>query len=465
LGGILFAAMVDDSYQLIIITTDHWSESWFRQLVLPCSRYNDLPEDRLTFFDMLPGTFDEKFERLLAVLHKFQGKSRVFACTDTAMELYSAALAELQHKKPCDFPDLDQLTGANFVCYQLATNKLACRKLVAGCGSMKAEPVMSDDVNLPDLGVEGFFKPLAECGSKGVFRVDQGASVPNPLKGTLNPISKVPDKVQQLLSQVKELEPYNDHKLVGLVEQYADPNKRRTVSIDGWVHDGKVRHYSISENIYLKDAPEKFDYLVTPAPGIPPATEKNLWDLYDTVAKDMICRGLNNQFFDVEAFIFPDGDVAVMEVNCRTFSNQLPLFGHIFGYDMFSGAIDLLKNTTPAIDSDTLYGTPSPNGKIGVCTYYDELIPGAPEVEMKTFHFGDKTEGTAWYYSAGPAYPAHVYAVCSENSGDPTRARALCDTFYAEFTRKYATKGSRCEPSVKKQRVIASQSSIDVCKK
>ena len=60
---------------------------------------------------------------------------------------------------------------------------------------------------------------------------------------------------------------------------------------------------------------------------------------------------------------------------------------------------------------------------------------------MKTFHFEDKTESTAWYYSPGPAYPAHVYAVCLENSNDPTgaRARALCGTFYEELTSKYAS--------------------------
>ena len=430
-------AVLDDSFQLIIIATDHWSEAWFRQLILPFSRYRDFPEDRLTFFDMVQGTFVETFERLLAVLQKFQGKSRVFACTDGAMELYSAALAELQQRKPCDFADLGQLTGANFLCYQLATNKLACRKLVAGCSSMKAEPVMSDDVNLPDLGVEGFFKPLAECGSKGVFRVEKGAFVANPLKGTLNPISKVSDRVKELLSHVKELEPYNDHKLVGLVEEYANPEKRRTVSIDGWLHDGKVHHYAISENIYVQGAPEKFDSLVTPAPFVSAAIEKKLWHLYDTVAGDMIRRGLCNQFFDVEAFIFPDGNVAVMEVNCRTFSNQLPIFGQVFEYDMFSAAIDLLGNEAPGIDEDAAHYTPSPNGKIGVCTYYDKLIPGAPEVEMKTFHFADKLESMAWYYAPGPTYPAHVYAVCPESNGGATEARALCDRFYAELTCKY----------------------------
>ena len=72
--------------------------------------------------------------------------------------------------------------GCSFHCFFIATNKLACRRLVDSCDDLKCRPVMVGDRKLPNLGtgVEAFFNPLAECGSKGVFKYI-GSGADNPL--------------------------------------------------------------------------------------------------------------------------------------------------------------------------------------------------------------------------------------------------------------------------------------------
>ena len=55
---------------------------------------------------------------------------------------------------------------------------------------------------------------------------------------------------------------------------------------------------------------------------------------------EMVARGVDNQFVDLEAFVLDapavsegEGSVVIktMEVNCRTFCNQLPIFSKLFG--------------------------------------------------------------------------------------------------------------------------------------
>eukprot|EP00494_Astrolonche_serrata_P000602 UN00606 len=75
---------------------------------------------------------------------------------------------------------------------------------------------------------------------------------------------------------------------------------------------------------------------------------------------------LNNQFFDIEAFYLKDGSIKLMEMNCRTFSNQLPSFARVYGPEncMITGAIDLLNRKKPAMNHQKLIDihNPKPNG-------------------------------------------------------------------------------------------------------
>jgi hypothetical protein len=360
--------LCSEDFQLILLCNDKWTEGWYRELVLPfSSRYHNLPLEQITFFDMTQysgnDSFGSLFDALLALIMRFKQRAKVFGCTDVSIELYSAVLAELRNQANSGNTEVaafvNNLTGAHFLCCQLAANKLACRKLVDGCDSIQAEGVYSNDEFLPQLVKDeklltGFFKPLAECGSKGVFKVDENLQVSNPLKGTTNPFTRFPTKVKELLlgpganketaeedtvhvQFQTELFPYFSENLVGIVEEYCPPTKtRRAVSIDGFIDDrGEIFHYSISDNVYKEDAPEVFDCLSTPARSIDSGLETKLWALYDKVAQDFVRRGVRGQFFDVETFIFQNyhgaTEVGVIEVNCRTFSNMLPIMGWVYG--------------------------------------------------------------------------------------------------------------------------------------
>ena len=145
----------------------------------------------------------------------------VFACTDVAMDLYSAVIEHhLQYNGGAGAMKgtVERMTGAHFLSSFLATNKLACRKLVKGCDGVKSKGVLNDMQTLPLLGedVTGFFKPLAGCGSEGVFKCEANdTSIANPLTSSTNPMgdNKI---VSGLASRYDELKPYLDTRMVGL---------------------------------------------------------------------------------------------------------------------------------------------------------------------------------------------------------------------------------------------------------
>jgi len=448
-----------------LITTDHWLREWFTDLILPTSRYAHAD---LEFVEIAanPSAPAELIARVKEAIVR-RPHAACFACTDCAMEAYSAAVEELraEARPPAAVPGASggappasqpAPLGSSFLCYYLTTNKFACRSRVAGCGDLKCAPVFRRDARLPDLGVEGFFKPLAECGSKGVCRYPAGGGTPNPLfapPGAPAPqCSLVCDAAfVELAAGHRELNDLGEQTkgIVGLVEEYVHPASRRAVvSIDGFVKDGAITHYCISDNVYDKDAPEMFDSLVTPTQRLSKAEISACWAKYDVVVADLVRRGANNQFIDVEAFVLGDdgsaeeggggggGAVVIktMEVNCRTFSNQLPVFSKLFGGEggdgcMISAAIDLLLGETPPIDrsySETIVipaGAGLEGRAVGVCAYLP-LLPGCPTVVQSE---------DAWYYGVG-GFDAHVYAF--GKSGEAA-ARARCEEFYAELAAKY----------------------------
>lgn len=433
--------MASGAETLVLITTDHWVREWFDVCLLAPSRHSGKPVE---FFDISTGSSDDHVVTLAATLTRLRaggGQVMCFACTDSAMDVYSSALESLRQTGQAEL-----LRGASFVCFFLATHKLAARRAVAGADGLKCKPVYMDDPMLPDLGVTGFFKPLAECGSKGVMRVEAGASVANPLKGERSTMF-TPTKLT-LAKSYSEVAPYLDDTTVGLVEEYVLPSCRK-VSIDGYVHEGKIHHYMISANIYVEGRPEEFDSLVTPAQSLTQLEIVACWKLYDMVANDMIRRGLDFQFFDVEAFVMPAREgkdkprIEVMEVNCRTFSNQLPVFAKLYGPKscMFSAAVDLLAGRAPPIPADFaeqfMRSASEQTGDIalGVCTYFT-AIEGAPTIVQSD-------DGKAVLYSV-PGYPAHVYAFGREQEA----TRRLCDTFY-EQVKSMCGEGGIAEPLTK----------------
>jgi hypothetical protein len=402
--------------KLVIIITDHWLKSWFTKFLLPASRFAHLVESDIEWFDLRDGTWDENFHRLRALLLELGDKARCYSCSDPPMDLYSAVCESLKGEV--------ELTGASFISFWLATNKLATRKAIAGGSGLRSEGVYSDMDFVPDLGVDGFFKPVSGCGSKGVFHCKAGEKVANPLKGCTNLSSS--GKVEELAARYEETQPYLDRNLVGLVEEYVPPASQKVLAFDGFVHEGKIHHYCILDNVYHDDDPTDFDRLVVPsqvAPEGSPAAEAG-WRLFDEIVGDLVKKGLNNQFVDLEAFLLPDGRVVMMELNCRTDGNPGPLFGRVFGRegDCFSTALELLSREAPP---DAVV-KPDSQGRLGVILYRQE-VRGAPEFEASE-------DGRCLFYNA-PGYWSHVFVVGVEGE---MALRQMAVDFYEKMQAKGA---------------------------
>jgi len=176
---------------------------------------------------------------------------------------------------------------------------------------------------------------------------------------------------------------YMDENLVAIIEAYVPPEGRNIISLDGCVHEKKIHHYAMSDNIYKGNG--AFDYLVTPTQKYKPgdAVWERAWELYDELVGDMMTRGLGNQFVDYEAFVFPSGRVEVMEVNCRCFSNQLPIFQRIFGAGcMMDTSIDLLVRAEPTFAG----AMPDAGGKVGVAIYCPHVDEAPDYIEQRQVH-------------------------------------------------------------------------------
>jgi len=405
---------LEDGGQLIIVANDHFCPIFWEKCMLPQSRYSQAD---YVICDCSTGSWQDKFERVLAMIRKYGSKSRVLAITEVGMSLYSAALETLQGEF--------NLAGGSFICFSLSNMKLATRQLISGCGGIEVRGVYGTEECLPKLEKDGFFKPLGGVSAQGVFMYKAGTTPKNPCYGQKNDMSVEP-VLKKLGEAHDDLLPYMDENLVAIVEEYVPPEGRHIVSLDGCVHEKKIHHYAMSDNIYKGNG--AFDYLVTPTQKYKPgdAVWERAWELFDELVGDMITRGLNNQFIDYEAFVFPDGRVEVMEVNCRCFSNQLPIFQRLFGAGcMMDTSIDLLVGAEPTFAG----AMPDAGGKVGVAIYCD-YVDKAPK-------FVESEDKSTFYYSSGPKYhdQAHIYSVGSDGQ---MAGKQKCDDLHKEILAKYS---------------------------
>jgi SAM-dependent methyltransferase len=417
-------ALIAESETLIVITTAQWSRMHFLQGILPRTLYSGV-SDRIVFFDMPGMPFDDRVKELAALLEAPGSTPKVFAITDAAMECLTAAAEIAKGGK--------EIVGAHFLTFQLATNKLAGRKLVRRCDGVKCSGVLSSDDFLPEVGAASFFKPLADNGSAGVFKFS-GKDTANPLKGTKNRLVELGTMVRDIAKNYEELAPYMKPELVGIVEEYVDPNERvGIINVDGFIHEGKVYHYCLSDNVYLRDEPETFDYIVAPSQLVKPRSPEadKLWKLYDDAIGDLARRGCNNQFVNIEAFLYRDGRVEVQEINGRTFAPLVILLSRVYGAQncMFAASLDLLWKKCPACAADLPLADPGKT--IGVCTFVDHIEGGTGVFDSS---FGDMV-----YYSPGKSGKAYCYGVGTE---EPASLVSKCRAFHADLKARMGRKRS-----------------------
>jgi len=410
------ADMIDmQNKKILILLTDHWGKEWFTDLLIPASRYKSYPKEKYLFMETGGGrSFQENVDELREKILTHKEDLLVVAITDVVMMLYSTVVESL--KKDGEYAP----TGANFHCFLLATNKLACRKLIPRASQLKCAAVTASMEYLPDLGVKGFFKPLEGVASEGVMVVPVGGKTKNPLFG-MKTVRAESETLMNLTKDIKELQPYLDESIVGLVEEYIPLSERvSTVSIDGYIYNGKINHYIISDNVYQEENPEVFDSLVTPTQRLSKQQQELCWQLYDDVVSEFVSRGLDNQFIDVEAFFLKNGRLEVMEVNCRTYSNLMPGFARVYGENcMMSAAIDLLRG----VDPKYTHVMENTDGRKCVTTY-NKVLENVPDV-VEFNEAGTSTWGA--YYSPPDRSVSHVYCFGRETE---KALRAQCDKLY-----------------------------------
>jgi len=357
-----FTFLMDST--IILITTDSWSRAWFEKLILADSTtINSV--DRKTkpvFYHLSYATKTEfnqhvlDFENfLIHVLEKSGKKSdekiQCLAHSDNSMSLLTCVLAR---NRKLD----DHFRGAGFLAHYVCINKLACRRLVGTAGGLEAQPVYHNQEFLPVLrdGLKtstGFFKPLAAVASQGVFVVDyekEGTEIKNPFfqkdvsfddsftcAAIQEVIRKIPNSSEtpEKISDFIDLHEKLDNEIVGMVEEYVPPNECRVLTIDGFVKNGKIHHYSINENIYSKQDATVFVGLIAPARELEENEVQKMWEFYDKTVNDLVDYGLNNQFVNVEVFyLTKDKRIEVMEINNRTYTNMMP------GYQVVYAGLD-----------------------------------------------------------------------------------------------------------------------------
>lgn len=169
---------------ITVIVTDHWTRDWFERLILPTSRYGGA---NIKFLDIAEcKTASEQANVVLQSLQREPGAA-CFACTDSAMLAYAAAVEMLSINENAGIP-----VGANFECFWLTNNKLACRDLLPSCNDIRHAAVRTSDRFLPDLGVDGFFKPLSDCvEQRECSGIQLQEAVPRPLFRTRSICSNV----------------------------------------------------------------------------------------------------------------------------------------------------------------------------------------------------------------------------------------------------------------------------------
>ena len=344
--------------QLTLITSSFFKRPYFEELLLPASRYSDAEVEYVDISQ--EAAVSDHVDLVVSALRRRPG-SVCLACSDAEMEVYSAAVEVMRKRGGGGGGGGRQPRGANFRCFWIATNKLACRDLIAACSDVRHAAVSTSDRCLPDLGDGGggFFKPLADWYSNGVFRYAAGRAAANPVRGREQGARLVSDPLMaELAAPYEELRPYLDPTVGGIAEEYVDPAScSAVVSIDGYVWRGRAVRFCVSDNTNVEGAEGALDSIVTPTQRLSEREVEACWAKFDAVLADFVRRGADGQFVNVEAFVLTSSggervEVKVVEVNFRPVGFFMPVLPKLHrGADMFSAAIDMLLGKEPLLTS------------------------------------------------------------------------------------------------------------------
>ncbi len=132
------------------------------------------------------------------------------------------------------------------------------------------------------------------------------------------------------------------------------------INADGYVFEGKIFHWSISDNLYSKSKP-CYSFGAAHPTTLPESTQQNIWSTYDAVVGKMIEFGYANDFVNLEVFLLDSGEVKLMEVNQRIGGNLFASREVFTNGDIISAQLKLGQGKNP--------GRPTPNGRHALRCY------------------------------------------------------------------------------------------------
>ncbi|CAH1799118.1 unnamed protein product [Owenia fusiformis] len=253
------------------------------------------------------------------------------------------------------------LTGPSFEGSYVCLNKYYTRQLV---GSKASVNVAYDctDVTRFDFAKRNhtplsanksfpvFVKPAMGTASclVGVAREDdslryQMKLIKNNVKGILSPF-------KGLIEQFLDLKKY-PQALDGLVmlEQYIDIIQEPVSihGVDGLVSHGKIVPWAIGDNIYWPHRPQCFQGCGFPS-ALSRYTQEEIWKVFHALVENLQKFGFDNEFVDVELFVFRDGTFKLMEINGRAFHFMFKIYDEILNKgDITEAYLSVNRGITP----------------------------------------------------------------------------------------------------------------------
>lgn len=380
--------------KFILLVQNKWNIDWYKNMITDINLFYFLNIDKLSI--------DEIYDQIINIYNTINEPVYILGYTESAMRIYISLSIKLKEYKLIDF---SYLKGNNSLSYYICYNKYTTRHFVPECDSIKYQLVTNDKYFIEKSNIDMIFKPINSDSSSGIIKLKKNKQILNPFYQK-NLISD--DIITILINDNldKKILSYFNKNYVGIKEEYINPESRK-ISVDGFVFNNIIHLYSISENIYYKQYPEKFNYLITPAKNISSEIYNSCKERYNNILNYLISQGLNNQFCDVEMFIIKKKNemiIKIMEINCRCFSNQLPIFSMLYSdKSMFNIHIKLMQNLNPVIDTDFAkiqINNNKLNPQYGICLY-------RPNLNLKKSLYYSENNSIFYYQSNDNT--SHIY--------------------------------------------------------
>ena len=113
-----------------------------------------------------------------------------------------------------------------------------------------------------------------------------------------------------------------------IIEKYID-DKYPRVSVDGYICGDQIKILGVVDSVYYKDDPLKFNYLVSHSVHDSSTLREKYMEIIKELKQVTKC---DKQIIDVEFFIV-EGKPIGMEINPRVFTNMIPVYTWMTGYN------------------------------------------------------------------------------------------------------------------------------------